>query len=199
MEPSNRQSDGVNLGDNWYLDTLGVEHGVDTLACQLRYRPDPRFNVRKATELGLEPGSWIKELSSTTEQRFSIGGREFSTATLTRQLFKKRDEFRLLYLTDTLYSEKLLENLHTFCPEPDLFLTECAYRNEDAHLAKTNQHLCCQQVADLSRELNAKRTAVFHLSRRYTQQGPQQHLTQLKAELSLVTLASSLSSEQSPS
>lgn len=74
---------------------------------------------------------------------------------------------RLVYVTDTLYSDENRQKIVALARDADLLFCEAMYLEQDRDYATERHHLTARQAGLLAREAHAKELVIFHFSQRY--------------------------------
>lgn len=170
----------VSLNPELTVLSHPVEHGVACLAYRLCRNLAPKFSLEVARSLGLEPGPWVKELTSGRSLNKLVEGRRRDERWLAERLLGPQRESCLGFLTDTRLTPALAEELSLFFADVDLLCCEAAYLQDEAEMAAKNLHMTTQQVAQLARASRAKELRLFHLSRRHQEAGHEKHLAEVR-------------------
>ena len=166
----------TTLGDNLVVNTVragliheDAEFSVSCLPLRHRlqsfgYRVQERdrvgrFDVERATELGIPPGPLYGRLKRG-ETVTLPDGRAFDGRTLCGPDLRGR---AVAYCTDTTYCENSVE----LARGADLLIHEATFVEEDAQLARQSTHSTAADAARVAREAGARRLAVTHVSPRY--------------------------------
>lgn len=167
-----------------------VHHGVPCLAYRLDRILPPKFSLETAKRLGLSPGPWVSRLVSGVAVSQQVEGVERDRRWLAEKLLTDVEPHSLGYLTDTRLEPALAEELASFFRNVTVLCSETAYLEEDAELARANLHMTTSQVGELATACRAKSLRLFHLSRRYTENGPAKHLAEVSSKFRDVELLS---------
>lgn len=170
-----------SLEDDLILSWHPVDHGVPCCCYRLERRFTPKFSLERCQSLGLKPGPWVKALTAKEEFTLEVQGQTRDAAWLREQLLSEVPSQSLGFLTDTRLSPTLSKELCEFFRGVDVLVSECAYLNADSKLAEDNLHMTCSQVASLATAADVGALKLFHLSRRYQEQGPQEHLRETRS------------------
>ncbi len=74
---------------------------------------------------------------------------------------------RLVYVTDTLYSDENRRKIVALAHAADILFCEAMYLERDRDCATERHHLTARQAGLLAREANVKELVIFHWSPRY--------------------------------
>ncbi len=133
----------------------------------------------------LKEGAWLERLknlavSDSEEIDFPELTRTISVGELREQLLIENPGQVLVYLTDFIFSESILEKLSIDIPRKAILICESQYLNEDLDLAKANYHLTAMQAAKIARRIEAEKLILIHLSPRYGGDRLDQFLTEAR-------------------
>lgn len=182
------QNRRVELSPHTSVAWHPVKHGVPCLAYRLDQHRLPRFSLERAQSLGLQAGPWVRTLTEGLPLSLLVGEEQRDHKWLARELLETRAPNSLGYLTDTLLDGPTRQGLTEFFQGVDWLISEAAYLVEEEALARQNLHMTTHQTAGLAKECGAKALALFHLSRRHLESGPEKHLAQAREVFPETTL-----------
>ena len=142
------------------VSCLPLRHRLQSFGYRVQERDRPgRFDVERATELGIPPGPLYGRLKRG-ENVTLPDGRAFDGRELCGPDIRGRS---VVYCTDTTYCENSVE----LASGADLLIHEATFVEEDAPLARQSTHSTAADAARVARESGARRLAVTHVSPRY--------------------------------
>ncbi len=174
---------GVLVDENEFrVCAAFLEHRTPCLGFALEEKTRISVDERGLAELGLPPGSWLKELKEAVANgapdelpirvRWRDGARalernlplEFLRAKLLRFVPGEK----ICYVTDVSYQEENARRIAALAEGADLLFIECVFLDEDADRAARTCHLTARQAGGLARAARARLAVPFHFSPRYT-------------------------------
>lgn len=159
------------------------DHQIDSLIFRINESPVYSISQRRLKTLGLVPGPWLGELKKRylAEQenstplevlRFGAGGIRSvwieDVAGLLEELIVSRGQRSIGYVSDIGFNQKNRETITRFMAKVDLLLCECTFLSADKKRARASNHLCCEDVNSLLKELHPRYFLPMHLSRSYS-------------------------------
>jgi ribonuclease Z len=161
------------LDDGTRVEAIVVDHG--TPVCAYMLQSPSRYYVRDGAldDLGLEAGSWIRELQMTMAAResdkpFEVGGKTWRTGDLAARLLNRVQSRSLAYLTDFIFNEDNLARLKCAFSDVEKIVCETNYRTTERDRATQKKHLTTKQAALIAASLKARDLETFHISNLYT-------------------------------
>ncbi|HEV8190406.1 MAG TPA: MBL fold metallo-hydrolase [Ktedonobacterales bacterium] len=173
----------IEAGD-YTVDALHMDHLTPSLAYIVRERSRLNVDAARLAELGLQPGSWLRELKEAREgeePEVAIDGSRYQRAALRRELLTATPGDSIAYLTDFLLDETAMQRLVPALAGCQTLVCECQYADADAALAARNHHMTASQVAELARRADVGHLMLFHLSDRYRPPGWLEMLKQARS------------------
>lgn len=174
------QESPIYLYDNLYLAWHPVDHGVPCYCFKLEKHSAPKFSLEICQSLGLNPGPWVKQLTSGAKLELEVEGELRDQDWLSQKLLSPPRIETLGYLTDTKLAEPLRAKLISFFADVDRLICESAYLSHEADTATTNLHMTTHQVGQFAKDAGASKLTIFHLSRRHMENGPESHLREVQ-------------------
>lgn len=163
-----------------------LEHRITSVAYSLQAPPRMNVDAAALAEAGLAPGPWLRELKSRAalslrmspggrcpeaglpdDDRIDADGRSLPTKQLIRDLLSVKEGFKLVYVTDTLYTPETRESIVDLARNADVFLCEGMFLTRDADTARSVYHLTAQQAGQLAAQAHVGELVLFHFSGRY--------------------------------
>jgi ribonuclease Z len=142
------------------VSCLPLRHRLQSFGYRVQERDRAgRFDVERATELGIPPGPLYGRLKRG-ETVTLPDGRAFDGRTLCGPDIRGRS---FVYCTDTTYCENSVE----LARDCDLLIHEATFVDEDSALARQSTHSTARDAARVAREAGARRLVVTHVSPRY--------------------------------
>jgi ribonuclease Z len=158
-------------GADFVVEAQLMDHGTPSVAYVVRETPRLNIDLAKVAALGLQPGSWLKQVRQQprTEEpeTLVVGGTTHRLADLREALLVSTPGESVAYLTDFLLDEAALERLAGVLRCCTTVVCESQYRHEDVELATRNYHMTATQAATLALRAGVGRLVLFHLSDRY--------------------------------
>lgn len=188
--PASASGSKLTLAPDLSLAWQALEHGVPCYGYRLYRHFLPNFSPQIAESLGLKPGPWVKKLLSGQSISLDVQGEKRNQEWLSSRLLKRRESQSIGYLTDTLLHPRLTDSLADFFQGVDVLISECAYLDRDQGLATQNLHMTTKQVGQLALAAQAQNLSIFHLSKRYSENGAEEHLKEVSAIFPRVELLS---------
>lgn len=145
--------------EEYTIRCIRSPHPVYTLCFSLEEKPRPgKFNLQRATELGLPPGPLYRALQEGREVKFQ--GR---TITPDMVLGPPRRGRKLVYTSDTTPNP----DLDWFAKDSDVLIHDSSV--ESTLEAKANEygHSSARQAAEAARRCGARKLFLTHISPRY--------------------------------
>ncbi len=173
-----RHDEGTTHTDSAVLD-LGsctveaylMNHGIPSLAWIVREKPKVNVDVSRMSALGLRPGPWLKQLTTSSDQAddtaVTVGAESFPLARLRELLLVKTPGDSIAYFTDFLLDDAARERLVPTLQGVTTLVCEAQYRASDLELAQRHFHMTTRLTAELAREAGVGQLLLFHLSSRY--------------------------------
>lgn len=155
------------------VESVALEHRIPCRGWAVRAPDRLHVDVDALARAGLTAGPWLAEL----KQRSAAGdgsaamrpgdGPERTVAELARELLVRQDGERVAYVTDTLFTDGVLERVCRLADGAALFACEAPFLEEDGHRARQSRHLTAGQAGTLAAAAGARRLLLFHVSDRY--------------------------------
>lgn len=180
--PSSSPFTGVLVDDPLFrIEAVHLDHKIPCLAFALVEAERINIDPERLKRLALDTGPWLTEFKRLIRSgapndivvRAPCRG-EAGTAFQEWRLGDLRDQIvtitkgqRLVYVTDTLYSDKNRQKIVALAQDADLLFCEAMYLEQDRDCATERHHLTARQAGLLAREANVKELVVFHFSPRY--------------------------------
>jgi ribonuclease Z len=152
---------GVVYENDEYSVICGpLKHRVTAFGYRVVEKDRPgRFNVEKATELGIPSGPLYGKLKRG-EQITLPDGRQINGADLCEPVEVGR---KIAYCTDTVYCEGAVE----LAQEADVLIHEATFAHQDAQLAFDRLHSTSTMAAQVALGAGVKHLIMTHFSPRY--------------------------------
>lgn len=161
------------LDDGTRVEAIVLDHG--TPVCAYMLQSPSRYYVRDGAldELGLEAGSWIRELQVTmaakeSDKNFEVGGKTWRAGDLAAKLLNRVQSRSLAYLTDFIFNGDNLVRLQGAFRGVEKIVCETNYRASERERATAKKHLTTRQAALIAASLGARELETFHISNLYT-------------------------------
>jgi len=173
---------GVLIDDPLFrVEAVHLDHKIPCLAFALVEPQRINIDPERLKSLGLHTGPWLTEFkrlvrvgapddtvirapygdeTGGTFQAWLLGDLRGKIVTITRGQ-------RLVYVTDTLYSDENRQKIIALAHDADILFCEAMYLEQDRDCAAERHHLTARQAGLLAREANVKELVVFHFSQRY--------------------------------
>lgn len=163
------------------VEAVHLDHRIPCLAFALVEAQRINIDPERLRRLGLDTGPWLTEFKrlvragaqDDTRVLAPVVGetgaafREWRLADLRDQIVTITNGQRLVYVTDTLYSDENRQKIVTLARDADLLFCEAMYLEQDREYAIERHHLTARQAGSLARESRVKELAIFHFSQRY--------------------------------
>lgn len=162
----------TTLSDGTRIHAVVLDHGTPSVAYMLQGPCRFQTKTDVLTELGLKPGSWIRDvqyaiIEQRTETTVTIDQRNFRVADLAQQLFEIRRPKPLGYITDAGFTAPNLQRIGTLLTGVETLICEANYRDEDFAKARAKMHLTTRQAALIAAYIQADHLEIFHISNLY--------------------------------
>ncbi len=161
------------LDDGTRVESIVLDHG--TPVCAFMLQSPSRYYVRDGAldDLGLDAGSWIRELQMTMAAKdsgrvFEIGGKTWRAGDLAARLLNRVQSRSLAYLTDFIFNADNLDRLNVAFKGVEKIVCETNYRTTERERATQKKHLTTKQAALIAAVLGARELETFHISNLYT-------------------------------
>lgn len=180
--PSPSPFTGVLVDDPLFrVEAVHLDHKIPCLAFALAEVQRINIDPERLKLLGLSTGPWLTEFKrlvragapDDTIVRAPYGD-EIGEAFQELLLGDLRDKIvtitsgqRLVYVTDTLYSDENRQKIVALAHDADILFCEAMYLEQDRDCATERHHLTARQAGLLAREANVKELVIFHFSQRY--------------------------------
>src|SRR5574337_968355 len=173
---------GVLIDDPLFrVEAVHLDHRVPCLAFAVVEAPRINIDPERLKRVGLDTGPWLTEFKrlirtgAPGDTRVPAPGigetdtvfREWRLADLRDQIVTITNGQRLVYVTDTLYSDENRRKIVALARDADLLFCEAMYLEQDREYAVERHHLTARQVGSLAREAGVKELVLFHFSPRY--------------------------------
>jgi ribonuclease Z len=173
---------GVLVDDPLFqVEAVRLDHKIPCLAFALAEARRININPERLKRLGLVTGPWLTEFKrlvrtgapDDTVIRAPCGeetGKAFQElllGDLREKIVTITSGQRLVYVTDTLYSDENRQKIVALARGADILFCEAMYLERDRDCATERRHLTARQAGLLGREANVKELVVFHFSQRY--------------------------------
>ncbi|MCW8860016.1 MAG: MBL fold metallo-hydrolase [Deltaproteobacteria bacterium] len=175
----------LNIHQTPYLQVQAetCDHQIASLIFRINESPAYSIDRQKLESLGLVPGPWLGEL----KKRYLAGKGDSkplevlslqaggirpvwieNVAELLEQLIVSRPQRSIGYISDVNFSQENRETILRFMAGVDLLFCECTFLTADKNRARDSDHLCCEDVNHLLKELRPAYFLPMHLSRSYS-------------------------------
>lgn len=163
------------------IEAVHLDHKIPCLAFAVAEVQRINIDPERLKRLGLDTGPWLTEFKrlvragapDDTVVRAPCGG-ETDKAFQELLLGDLRDKIvtitsgqRVVYVTDTLYSDENRQKIVALAQDADILFCEGMYLEQDRDHATERFHLTARQAGMLAREANVKELVLFHFSPRY--------------------------------
>lgn len=153
-------ADGVALRDAGFsVEYASLDHGTPCLGYAVVQPPRYSFDPARLEAAGVAPGPHLSEQKAA----FLRGEDPEEAARLGRFL----PEVRIAYVTDTVFSPAVVEEVRRLARDADVLYCEATYPDSLAQKAAEHHHLTGGQCGALARAAGARSLVVTHISRRY--------------------------------
>jgi len=179
-----RPFNGLIADQNDYtIEARIMQHRVPSLAYRISEPKQYNIDPEVLQQRNLDPGQWletVKDLSREDDEKIEVGERAYSLGQLREWLLVKQEGESIAYATDLVYEESSIQSLIEMINGCDTFVCESTYADEDSELAAKHYHLTASQAAQIAAEAGVGKLILFHISKRYSQQGTQKLLEQAR-------------------
>ncbi|WP_337287572.1 MBL fold metallo-hydrolase [Candidatus Methylomirabilis sp.] len=173
---------GVLVDDPLFrVEAVHLDHKIPCLAFALVEAQRINIDPERLKRLGLLTGPWLTEFKrlvrtdtpDDTVIRTPCGDetgeafRELPFGDLRDKIVTITNGQRLVYVTDTGYSDENRQKIVALAHDADVLFCEAMYLEQDRDCATERHHLTARQAGLLAREANVKELVVFHFSQRY--------------------------------
>jgi ribonuclease Z len=186
FQPSAEQSlpfqDGLLVDEkDFTIHTAILEHRVPCLGYALKEKPKAHIDKEQLESLDAVAGPWLNELKSAalenkaddfllhapTIKNDTRNLKEIPFGLLKNKLVTVSAGYKIVYVTDTLFSEANNKRIVALADQADLFFCESPFIAEETDRARDRRHLTTEQAGTLARTAGVKRLQLFHFSRRH--------------------------------
>ncbi len=151
--------------EEFAVSCASLRHRVPAFGYRVTEKERPgRFNVERASELGIPPGPLYGRLKRG-ETITLTDGRIINGAELCELPQQGR---ALVYCTDTTLCDNSVELAHA----ADVLIHEATFVAEDAELAQQSMHSTAADAALVARRANVRQLVLTHISPRYAPGNP---------------------------
>ncbi len=173
---------GVLIDDPLFrVEAVHLDHKIPCLAFALAEVQRINIDPERLECLGFSTGPWLTEFKrlvragapDDTIVRAPCGDetgeafRELLLGDLRDKIVTITSGQRLVYVTDTLYSDENRQKIVALAHDADILFCEAMYLEQDRDYATERHHLTARQAGLLAREANVRELVVFHFSQRY--------------------------------
>lgn len=147
----------VEEGEDFRIEAVFLEHGVDNVGWRVTERDRIKFDKEKLKALGIA-GPNVRTLEQ--EKKIEIQGRVVTLEEVS--WVKKGDVFAIVI--DTRPCLKASE----IAKDATVLMCESTYLESEAHLAAQYMHMTAKEAATLAKEAHVKQLILTHFSARYS-------------------------------
>ncbi len=152
------EKEGVVAEDeNFVIQALYLQHGIDGLAYRVEAQPKRKFIKEKLQEVGIK-GPKVRELEE--KGSLTIEGNKVD---LDQVSYLQKGEI-FVYISDTKY----FDTLNSFAKEATILLSESTYLQAHKELAEKYLHMTASDAAMIATKAGAKKLILTHFSARYS-------------------------------
>lgn len=144
-----------------------LDHKIDCMSYAITEKSKENINIDLLNQIGLSAGPWCKELKNQSLGKIIIDEKEFDLDELRKKLLTSSDKATIGYITDAIYNEEMVNRLKPILAGANEIIMECAYKDEESHLAERHHHMTASQVSNFAKQLDIKQLTLFHISDRY--------------------------------
>lgn len=173
---------GVLVDDPLFrIEAVHLDHKIPCLAFALIEPQRINIDPERLKQLALDTGPWLTDLKRLVRSDAPDGTvirapntgetdkvfQEWRLGDLRDQIVTITKGQRLVYVTDTLYSDENRQKIVALAQDADILFCEAMYLEQDRDCATERHHLTARQAGLLAREANVKELVIFHWSPRY--------------------------------
>ncbi len=180
LETVTTDSTIINTAD-YTVEAMTLNHDTPSMAYILREKNRLNVDTSKLKELGLQGGTWVrdvKDMNIPDETKLDIADTTYTIGALRDQLLIETTGESLAYFTDFLMDADthtvLVDRLHGVTH----MICESQYLGDDLDLARKNHHVTAVQVAEVAKQAEVGDLTLIHVSERY----PSYQLRQMLSE-----------------
>jgi ribonuclease Z len=181
--PDEQPFTGLLLEEKAFTVSAAIlDHLLPSLAFCFEEKFHLNINQVRLYELGLAPGSWLRELKEWVwderderdifNVQYEIDGKKISKAfpfgVLQQELVSRSRGQKVAYVADAAYSPANVQKIKQLAAAADYFFCEAAFMDDDREQARRTYHLTAEQAGRLAKEANVQRFTPFHFSPRYS-------------------------------
>lgn len=144
-------------GDDFYLESEKMEHGVPINAYNFVLKDKVRIDKKKLEKSGLPKGKILKEISEGKDIIYE--GKKFKSKDLT---YYERGK-KISIVLDSLSNPRI----KNFVKEADLFVSESSFLSKDKIIAKEHKHSTIEEMSKVAKSSKVKKLLLTHISQRY--------------------------------
>lgn len=143
--------------EKYAIDCIHLDHSTPCLGFRFVEKSRRRIDLKKASELGLEEGPALGELSRG--KKISWKGAEVHPDDVT----VSTPERKVSFILDTA----ICAECYQLAENADILVSEAAFSSELEHKAEQYKHMTAKQAAQIASRAGVKKLILTHLSQRY--------------------------------
>ena len=159
---------------DYRIEARIMDHRVPTLAYRLSEPNQYNIDAQALDALELSRGAWLEQVrdqSLNDRTSITVDGQTYPLGELRDRLLLEHPGESVAYATDLIYNQSRIDALIEMISGCDVFVCESTYSSEDAELAEKHYHLTAIQAARIAADAEVGKLILFHLSKRYMQDG----------------------------
>lgn len=148
----------------FHVRAAEASHTVPALAYALEESPRPgKFDLGKATELGVPPGPLFRSLQEGNTVRTDAG-----VVAPSQVIGDMRRGRKVVYSGDT----SPCEGVRALATDSDVLIHDCTFGSDHSSTASDFGHSTAREAAETAKAANVNRLFLIHFSPRYSELGP---------------------------
>jgi len=156
------------------VEAIHLDHKIPCLAFAAWEPTRLNIDTEALRRLELRPGPWLNRLKAAVRADEAPGtpitvtpGLSLPLATLRAELVRSTPGQRIVYVTDTGFSEDNIARILLLARGADLFVCEAPFLETERDHAAARAHLTARQAGALARWAGARQLKLFHFSPRH--------------------------------
>jgi ribonuclease Z len=156
------------------VETVHLDHKIPCLAFAAWEPTRLNIDTEALRRLELTPGPWLNRLKAAVRAGAPAGmpiavapGLSMPLGMLQAELVRSTPGQRIVYVTDTAFTEDNIARIVLLARGADLFVCEAPFLDAEREHAAARAHLTARQAGALARWAGARQLKLFHFSPRH--------------------------------